>query len=234
MKKIFFATVLFVSSILTNAIAETKIGPATLSFNAGYMSNYVFRGQEQNGGQGTAFAGVDASLPANLYLGIWTAGVSGSSSDPINYSGSNQEVDFYAGISPSFGPVTLDLGYTSFKYPGTTTPKTINFGEFYAGVKFQQDKSPFSIGAKIFQVDQGTKVETTEFSASYDAGFASFGAISGHTDNSAGSGADYWTISATKEIAGLEFTLAYNDNEMTTADPNKDKSTATLQVKKTF
>ncbi len=233
MKKIIFGTLLFVLSILTNAIAETKVGPATLSFNAGAMSKYVFRGQDQNGKDPSLFAGVDAALPANIYLGIWTAQVSDNSNDPVYYAGSNQEIDFYGGITPSFGPVTFDLGYAYFKYAGATTPKNTNFGEFYAGIKFQQEKSPFSIGAKFFQVDQGANpIKTSEYSASYDAGVATLGAVLGHQSTSSGN--DYWNVSASKQIAGLDFVLTYWDNQMTTANANLDKSNVTLQIKKTF
>ena len=47
-------------------------------------------------------AGMDISLPYNIYLGTWTA-----SADWAN----GQEVDFYGGIAPSFGDISFDLGY---------------------------------------------------------------------------------------------------------------------------
>ncbi len=235
----FFVMMLSVFSISNVKAAEEakrKIGPAEISFNAGVMSKYVFRGQDQNGKDPSLFAGADAALPANIYLGIWTAQVSDDATaktGTVSYPGSNQEIDFYGGIAPSFGPVTLDLGYISYKYQGATTPKTLNAGEFYAGFKFQQEKSPFSIGAKIFRQDQ-TDSETTEFSASYDAGVASLSAVLGDTDNKGSAGAQYWIVSASKQIAGLDFTLAYSDNQMDAAGSALSKSTTTLQVKKTF
>ncbi len=43
--------------------------------------------------------------------------------------------------------------------------------------------------------------QTTEFSASYDLGFVSLSGVSGDYENNN----EYWSVTANKEIAGIEF-----------------------------
>ena len=110
----------------SKAAEALKIGPAEVSFNASYMSNYIWRGVDQNANDGSASFGMDLALPKTIYAGVWTAGVSSD--------GSSQEVDFYAGVAPSFGPANFDIGYIAYRYPGAANDKTTNFGEWYAGI----------------------------------------------------------------------------------------------------
>ena len=42
---------------------KNKIGPAEITYNAGYTSNYLWRGATQNDNSGAASIGADAALP---------------------------------------------------------------------------------------------------------------------------------------------------------------------------
>ena len=206
------------------AAEALKIGSAELSFNAGYMSQYIWRGQDQNNNDGSVSAGADLAM-GDFYAGIWTAGV--------DYNGSKQEVDFYAGYTPTLGPIGLDLGYISYKYPGNNS-KATNFGEFYAKASFAPEKQPYSLKVSFFSDDQasGSEVgaEYLEYSAGYDFGFASLSVAYGDYKNSR----ETWTTSVSKEIAGLNFTIAYIDNEEDTAGSLLSKNMTTLSVSKSF
>ena len=206
----------------SKAAEALKIGPAEVSFNASYMSNYIWRGVDQNANDGSASFGMDLALPKTIYAGVWTAGVSSD--------GSSQEVDFYAGVAPSFGPANFDIGYIAYRYPGAANDKTTNFGEWYAGIEFAPEEKPFTIGAKIYQNDSGENLQTTEFSASYDAGIVALSAAMGDSEKSN----EYWSVTASKEMAGIGFALTYSDNEQDTADVNKDKEYLTLTLSKSF
>ncbi len=130
------------------------------------MSAYQWRGEDQNEGNSTPSFGVDVALPANIYIGSWTA-----SADWAN----SQEVDLYAGIAPTFGDFGFDLGYIAFIYPGAADQSATNFGEFYIGASYAPEKAPYSFGVKYSDSDTGKCVKGTaancsniEYTASYD------------------------------------------------------------------
>ena len=207
------ASLLLLASVsTTHVVAEPiKIGAAEISFNAGYMSNYQWRGEDQNSGDGTPMAGMDVSLPLNIYVGTWTA-----SADWAN----GQEVDFYGGIAPSFGDISFDLGYISYYYQGGDDGT--NFGEFYIGASYAPEDKPYSFGLKYAESD--TKGgDNTAANGSYSEVSASYDFISltyGDYEKSR----EYYTVAVTKEYSGIEFSLAYTD-----ADWDAGKSAATNQ-----
>jgi uncharacterized protein (TIGR02001 family) len=209
----------------SKAAEALKIGPAEISFNAGYMSNYVWRGLDQNAGDGSASFGVDASLPYGIYLGSWTASA--------NTNGSNQEVDLYGGITKSFGIATADIGYIAYIYPGHTTNTATNFGEFYGKLNISPENIPLSFDVAYYELDTKTQVSQNdyiEYGVSYSAPSEVTLAVSyGDFDKSN----TVTTVSAGKSFAGIDFTLAYIDTNYDAAG-TRDKEFLTLTVGKSF
>jgi uncharacterized protein (TIGR02001 family) len=78
------------------------------SANIGLTSDYVFRGISQSGEDGAIQGGVDFSC-GRFYAGVWGSG--------INFS-DGSEVDIYGGFKHTTGPVTWDLGFIYYAYPG--------------------------------------------------------------------------------------------------------------------
>lgn len=76
-----------------------------VSFNVGATSDYVFRGLSQSAYDATGFAGVDVSS-GMFYAGAWASDVFFA----------DAEVDVYAGVKPTLGPVSLDLGVLYYGY----------------------------------------------------------------------------------------------------------------------
>jgi uncharacterized protein (TIGR02001 family) len=106
------------------------------SINAGLTSEYVFRGIGQS-----VKAIDDEYAPAlqggaDLTCGMFYAGVWASSIDfglPVNNA--DIEVDLYAGIKPTWGKATFDLGVIYYAYPGATEVfGEIDYVELKAGV----------------------------------------------------------------------------------------------------
>jgi uncharacterized protein (TIGR02001 family) len=211
----------------SKAAEALKIGPAEISFNAGYMSNYVWRGDSQSSNDGSASFGVDAALPYGIYLGSWVASI-----DSTVGGGSSQELDFYGGIAKSFGPATLDLGYIAYTYPGATDTPPVNFGEFYGKLNLSPENMPFSFDVAYYDLDtkETTKGEYIEYGISYSAPSDVTLAVSY---------GDYekfntvTTVSAAKSFAGIDFTLAYIDTNYDAAG-TPDKEFLTLTVGKSF
>ena len=211
----------------SKAAEALKIGPAEITFNAGYMSQYLWRGDDQNRNNGSASFGVDAALPYGIYLGSWTASVS---SDV--YADSSQELDFYGGIAQSFGPATVDLGYIAYTYPGSRDNTGTNFGEFYGKLNFSPENVPLSFDVAYYELDttSTTTGEYIEYGVSYSAPSDITLAVSY---------GDYYkysqikTISAEKTFVGVDFTLAYVDTNYD-ASGSADKEYLTLTVGKSF
>ena len=231
-----FASVLLLSQVVN---AEIKLGDkgslGTISFNAGYNSNYIWRGIDQNSGSGAPYFGADLNTPLGIYLGTWTSGASGT--------GYSQEVDIYAGIKKSIGPVTIDLGVIEYRYPGANQrANATNFTEGYAKLTIAPDKAPFTIGAAYYEDDtKGAKSGTNrasksyqEVNATYDFGkFQSFVSYGEYKNNT-----DVTTITISKSMFDLGFALSYIDADTKSKTsglaPIKDKEFVVLNISKTF
>jgi uncharacterized protein (TIGR02001 family) len=88
----------------------------SITYNFSAVSEYVFRGISQSGENPTVQGGVDVTYKM-LYAGIWASGLDfGKSVDPV------AEVDYYGGIKPVLGPVTLDIGVIYYTYPNAHDP----------------------------------------------------------------------------------------------------------------
>jgi uncharacterized protein (TIGR02001 family) len=213
----------------SKAAEALKIGPAEISFNASYMSQYIWRGVDQNNNNGSASFGVDVALPYGIYLGSWTAAV-----DETLYSQSSQELDFYGGIAKSFGMATVDIGYLSYNYPGAIDAAPTNFGEFYGKLNLSPENIPLSFDVAYYELD--TKAEANgineyiEYGVTYAAPSdialtVSYGDVEKTNTVT--------TVSASKSFAGIDFTLAYIDTNFDAAG-TQDKEFLTLTVAKSF
>ena len=230
-----FASVLLFSQV---ANAEIKIGKGTLTFNAGVSSQYIWRGMDQNRDDASPFLGADFSHPLgdfNLYLGAWTA-----AQDNVPGAG-GQEIDYYAGITKSFGPATFDVGYMILVFPGADAKDAKEVAEYYGKLTIAPDKQPYTLGLAYYVDDTGGyKIQNKdvggnyyEINATYNfgpaQGLVSYGVFENETKTT--------TVSVSKEIIGIGFTLSYinaekDDNTLSALNKNRDY--VTLSAKKVF
>ena len=89
---------------------------AELSANAGWVSQYYYRGIPQK--NSSASAGLDLAV-GSLSLGTWSADV-----------GDGAEIDLYGGLGVDVGPLSLSAGGTGYFYTGEfdDTYLEANFG----------------------------------------------------------------------------------------------------------
>lgn len=121
-----------------DAPAEEPKRRCDFSINAAGTSDYVFRGISQSGEDIAAQGGAD------LACGMFYAGVWGSGIDFAPY-----EVDFYAGIKPTWGPLTFDLGVIYYAYPGAHDGDAeLDYVELKGGVSGTWNK--ISLGGTLF------------------------------------------------------------------------------------
>lgn len=86
--------------------------------NIGGTTDYVFRGISQNLEDPAVQGGVDATC-GMFYAGVWASGVDFIPGSKGTGSGDAYvEADLYAGIKPTWGPLTFDLGVIYYAYPG--------------------------------------------------------------------------------------------------------------------
>lgn len=133
-----------------DAPAEEPKRLCSFSMNAGGTSDYVFRGISQSWEDPAAQGGVDATC-GMFYAGVW-----GSKVDFVrpNHSyddgDANLEIDLYAGIKPTWGPLTFDLGVIYYMYPGgdDLPGAELDYVELKGGVSGTWNN--FALGGTLF------------------------------------------------------------------------------------
>src|SRR5207302_1280476 len=88
------------------------------AFGAALMSDYNFRGISQSNRRPAANAYIESRFNATPTLQFYGT-VTGNSIDFPNHAAA--EIDFNAGVRPTFGPLAMDLGAQYYWYPGGTT-----------------------------------------------------------------------------------------------------------------
>lgn len=96
------------SLAMSNAAFAQDASAVDVSFNVGVTSDYVFRGFSQTQEDPALFGGVDV-VSGIFYAGAWASSVDfGDETDA--------EYDLYAGVTPTLGPVTANLGVIYYGY----------------------------------------------------------------------------------------------------------------------
>ena len=191
------AAVLATSTALlsTNASAYE----ATLSGNAGILSDYIYRGIPQNDSSGNG--GVDLEI-GGFYLGAWAADVDAGA-----------EYDVYAGYIHEFASgLYLGAGYTTYQY-------TDNFDAEYNEVNLYAGWSndvwsadlEYTIGeyngdfADDNGVVQGDEYDFIAATIGYNGAYVTYGTFQDDAEEALGS---YWEIGYGFEVAGFDVTAA--------------------------
>ena len=89
--------------------------PWDIAFGAGIMNDYIFRGVTQSGHKGSVAAYFEPRYNINSNWQLY-AGLSGESIKFANNAAA--EIDFYGGVRSTWGPLTFDVGYWYYYYPG--------------------------------------------------------------------------------------------------------------------
>ena len=130
-----FTAALVLSGAAFAQTAAPEAPPAEpLSFNISVVSNYKFRGQDQDQSKTRAFkpalqGGLDYAFENGFYLGNWNSTVNWTKYLPSNPSNS-VEIDLYGGYKFKAGPLDMDVGALTYYYPGASGANTT---ELYLG-----------------------------------------------------------------------------------------------------
>ena len=157
----------------TSAQAQAAAAPAaepesSLSFNAGVVSEYRYRGISQSRLQPAVQGGVDYAHKSGFYVGAW-----GSSIKWIrDMNGkADTEVDLYGGYKGTLGAVAYDVGYLRYEYNGNKLTPDANTNEYYGALtlgpvtaKYSQAKS------NLFGIANSKNSNYLDISATFDLG----------------------------------------------------------------
>ena len=201
MKKYALTTATLLTALSGTALAADIGGGLDLSGNIGMVSEYYWRGQDQNSGDPAVQGGFDLAHESGLYLGVWSSAASGFASS---------EVDYYGGFAGEVGPVSYDVGMITYQYPGvdSTASGSPSWEEAY-----------LSLGTTVSVVDLGVTHyaaasddnDATEFSIGGEFAGVSVSYTMGDYDKTG----DYYSFTVSKEVlAAYPIELAVTKTEM--------------------
>lgn len=142
MNKLKVSLLAAVGSLAISGVAHAQDeGPVSLSFNVGAATEYVFRGVSQTDEDPQVFGGVDATLGSIGYAGVWASNVDFGDSTDFEY-------DLYAGVKPTVGAVSLDLGVIYYGY--ADQPSGANWDYWEGKVAASIPAGPATLGAAVY------------------------------------------------------------------------------------
>lgn len=206
-------------ALLAGAAVVAVSGTASaegFSANVALTSDYVWRGGTQSDGGPAIQGGFDYESDL-FYVGTW-----GSSVDPgsTGVTGGEIELDLYAGITPSLGPVTFNIGAIAYFYPDADVSG--DWVEAILGAEYSPVE-PLTLGLTTgFSSDvfnSGEDSVYVEGAASY--AFSDAFEISGAYANfDMGALGDYdtWNLGATVSYHGFAFDFRYHDTDISGVD----------------
>lgn len=116
------------------AFAQTKAPEPdyTLSFNAGVVTDYRYRGISQSRLKPALQGGVDFAHKSGFYLGAWGSTIKWIKDIPGGNA--SVEIDLYGGFKGTAGPVGYDVGVLTYQYPSNNLNPSANTTELYGAL----------------------------------------------------------------------------------------------------
>ena len=128
-------------TLVSGAVFAQAAPETTLTFNAGVVTDYRYRGITQSRNEAAVQGGVDYAHKSGFYVGAWASTIkwiadysySGGTKTGTDISG-NLELDVYGGYKFDLAKdVTMDVGYLRYQYLGNNLEATrtnVNAGQY--------------------------------------------------------------------------------------------------------
>lgn len=191
----------------TMAGAGAAHAEGTWSGNVALATDYVFRGISQTDSAPAVSGGFDYASGV-FYAGAWGSNVA---------FGSSMELDVYAGVTPTTGPIAWNLGVLGYFYPGADDTADLDYFEAKIAPSFALTDS-FTIGAAVFyspeftgDTGEGLYGEINGSLALSDA--LSITALYGNQEVDDLGGYTTWALGGKYSYSGFGFGLMYTDTE---------------------
>lgn len=197
--------------LLAPAAVFAQDAESNLSWNAGIVSDYVFRGISQSNRDVAFQGGVDYAFgDSGFYAGAW-----GSNVDFQDVLGPNIEVDLYVGYNTDITDnVNFDLMLTRYTYHGSESGfGNVDYNELISKVALK-DVGTLTVGYTNDYGNSGENVTYVNLGNSWDLGGEYIlNAGFGRTLSDFGDYND-WNVGVSKSFKGIEFGLNYYDTNL--------------------
>lgn len=152
------------------ASAQTKAPEPdyTLSYNAGVVTDYRYRGISQSRLDPALQGGIDWAHKNGVYLGAW-----GSTIQWIRDAGGDArvELDLYGGYKGTVGDLGYDLGVLTYQYPSNRLNPSANTTELYGALTLGAFTAKYSHSTgNLFGFADSRGSGYLDVSASFDLG----------------------------------------------------------------
>ena len=194
------------------SFAQEAEAESNFSWNAGVVSDYVFRGVSQSNREIALQGGLDYSFgDSGVYVGTW-----GSTVDYGDYDAPDFEADFYIGYNTDLGEkFNLDLMVTRYTYYGEENGYgSIDYNEFIT--KFaMKDVATLTLGYSNDYANTGEDYMYANLGNSWDLGKDfSLNASFGRTFDDTNGDYNDWNVGVSKSFGNVEFGLNYYDTNL--------------------
>jgi uncharacterized protein (TIGR02001 family) len=232
------------------------------STNVSLVTNYLYRGISQSGANPAIQGGFDYAGASGFYIGTWGSSISWLSDAGVGansgISNAGLELDTYGGYRFATGPLSYDVGFLRYNYPGTYAPGVTkaDTNEIYGAVtySFFTAKLSYALG-DLFGVADAKGSTYIDLTAAYPIGESGYtlGAHYGKqtykgatTDTLVAAGTDPtyadYKLSVTKDLGtGYSASLTFSSTDAKTGGfytnlQGKDlgKGTAVVALSRTF
>jgi len=164
-------TLLALAAAAASATVFAQAAPEpdyTLSFNAGLVTEYRYRGISQSRFNPAIQGGIDFAHKSGFYLGTW-----GSSIKWIKDAGgdADAEVDFYGGYKNTYNDVGYDFGVLRYQYPSAKLAVSPNTTEIYGALTYSVATLKYSHSVtNLFGFADSKNSGYLDLSATFDLG----------------------------------------------------------------
>ena len=191
---------------------------AEIAGNVAITSDYRFRGISQTDRDPALQGGFDWAHDSGFYLGTWASNVDFGEVDGVPFG--SMEWDFYGGFARDINEnLSFDVGYMYYYYPSDNQSVDLDYQEIYGSFGFYGATVGIVYSDDYFQSTQ----EFFYFYGDYSLPLGENVSLDGHlgyNDVELAFGTDGyldWSIGVTTSAAGLDFTLAYVDTDLSKA-----------------
>ena len=157
------------------AFGQAKAEPdSTLSFNAGAVTDYRYRGISQSAKRPALQGGADFVHRSGFYVGAWGSTIAWIKDTPPATRGS-LEVDLYGGYKGTAGPLGFDVGVLQYWYPRNNytlaTGENANTTEVYGALSYGPATAKYSHAlTDLFGTPNSDGSGYLDLSATFDLG----------------------------------------------------------------